>query len=38
VNIVLGNYLTRMTRKVSESIVLNYKPQIALMLRESMVR
>jgi hypothetical protein len=38
VNIVLGNYLTRMTRKVSESIVLTYKPQITSMLRESFAR
>jgi hypothetical protein len=38
VNIVLGNYLTRMTRKVSESIVLTYRPQITLMLRESFAR
>lgn len=38
VNVVLGNHLTRMTRKVSESIVLAYKPQIALMLRESFAR
>jgi hypothetical protein len=38
VNIVLGNYLTRMTKKVSESIVLTYKPQITLMLRESFAR
>jgi hypothetical protein len=38
VNIALGNYLTRMTRKVSESIVLTYKPQITLMLRESFAR
>jgi hypothetical protein len=38
VNLILGNYLTRMTRKVSESIVLTYKPQITLMLRESFAR
>src|SRR5262245_31513856 len=38
VNVVLGNALTRMTRKVSESIVQAYKPQIILMLRESFSR
>ncbi|HLF13402.1 MAG TPA: hypothetical protein VI932_00750 [Bacteroidota bacterium] len=38
VNLVLGHYLTGMTRKVSESIVLTYKPQITLMLRDSIAR
>lgn len=38
VNIILGNHLTRMTRQVSESIVLAYKPQITSMLRESFAR
>jgi hypothetical protein len=38
VNLVLGYSLTGMTRKVSESIVLTYKPQIALMLRDSIPR
>jgi len=35
VNLTLGNLLTRLTRSVSESIVLTYKPQITLMIRES---
>ena len=34
VNLTLGNLLTRLTGSVSESIVLTYKPQILLMLRE----
>jgi len=35
VNLTLGNLLTRLTRSVSESIILTYKPQITMMLRES---
>jgi len=35
VNLTLGNLLTRLTRSVSESIILTYKPQITAMLRES---
>ena len=38
VNLILGYSLTGMTRKVSESIVLTYKPQITLMLRETISR
>ncbi len=36
VNLTLGNLLTRLTRSVSESIILTYKPQITAMLRESL--
>jgi len=35
VNLTLGNLLTRLTRSVSESIILTYKPQITSMLRDS---
>lgn len=35
VNLTLGNLLTRLTRSVSESIILTYKPQITAMLRGS---
>ncbi len=38
INLILGHYLTGMTRKVSESIALTYKPQITLMLRDSIAR
>jgi hypothetical protein len=38
VNLILGHHLTGMTRKVSESIVLTYKPQITMMLRDSIAR
>jgi hypothetical protein len=34
-NLTLGNLLTRLTRSVSESIILTYKPQILQMLRDS---
>jgi hypothetical protein len=38
INLILGHHLTGMTKNVSESIVLTYKPQITLMLRESIAR
>ncbi len=38
INLVLGHYLTRKTREVSESIVSDYKPQIMLLLHDSIPR
>lgn len=38
VNLLLGHHLTRMTRRVSETIVSDYKPQIVTMMHESIAR
>lgn len=38
VNIGLGHVLTRMTKRVSESIVASYRPRISVLLREAIVR
>jgi len=35
VNLLLGNHLTRLTKSVSESLVVEYQPQISVMLKES---
>ncbi len=38
INLILGHHLTRMTRRVSETIVSDYKPQIVTMMHESIAR